>query len=142
MFLFPPNQETFVDHGTLTEEETFFPNSMTLAIMWRCFFYHSKLQLEGKFKKKTYFFQLSSVEILAESLINEMDEKERDFDRSGNVRAEYLQDVEEIQFWLQRAEAKVQDRSLEPMALKTRLQVRTPNQNVDTIQKQEKIIVI
>ena len=62
---------------------------------------------------------------MAESLVGELDEKERDFERSGTVRAEYVQDVEEIQFWLQRAEAKVQDRGLEPFALKAQLQVRT-----------------
>ena len=53
-------------------------------------------------------FQLSSLEILAESLMGKLEEKERDLSKAQSVRSEYAQDVEKIQFWLQRAEAKIQ----------------------------------
>lgn len=48
------------------------------------------------------------MEILAETLVGQLEEKERDFQKAQNVRSEYAQDVEEIQFWLQRAEAKIE----------------------------------
>ncbi len=61
------------------------------------------------------------MEILGESLVSEMDEKERELAKASSVRAEYTADLEELTFWLGRAEAKVQDRGAEPHALKAQL---------------------
>ena len=46
-------------------------------------------------------FQLSALEILAENLSGEISGKEEDFGRAGTVRAEFNQDMEEVQLWLQ-----------------------------------------
>lgn len=47
-----------------------------------------------------------------------MDEKDREFKRAKTVRTEYLNGVDDIQKWLQQAEIKIQDRTLEPLKLK------------------------
>lgn len=60
------------------------------------------------------FLQLSALEILAESLVGEMEEKEREHGRAAAARAEYAADAEEAQAWLQSAEARVQDRAAGP----------------------------
>jgi len=48
-----------------------------------------------------FSFQLSALEILAENLSGEISSKEEDFGRAGTVRAEFNQDMEEVQLWLQ-----------------------------------------
>jgi chromosome segregation ATPase len=53
--------------------------------------------------------------------VSEMDEKERDLAKAQSIRTEYTRDLEEITFWLGRAEAKVQDRNAEPHVLKSQL---------------------
>ncbi|CAG2068377.1 unnamed protein product, partial [Timema podura] len=58
--------------------------------------------------------QLSSLELLWETVSGAMEEKSRDLKRARTVRSEYTADVDEVQDWLQRAEAQVQDRSLDP----------------------------
>nr|CAD7455197.1 unnamed protein product [Timema tahoe] len=58
--------------------------------------------------------QLSSLELLWETVSGAMEEKSRDLKRARTVRSEYTVDVDEVQDWLQRAEAQVQDRSLDP----------------------------
>lgn len=52
-----------------------------------------------------------------------MEEKDREFKRARTVRHEYTQDVGEVQSWIQKAELKVQDRSVEPLQLKEYLSV-------------------
>lgn len=66
--------------------------------------------------------QLSSLELLSETISNIMEEKDREFKRARTIRTEYLSDVEEIQTWIRKAELKVQDRSIEPQQLKDHLQ--------------------
>lgn len=66
--------------------------------------------------------QLSSLELLSETISNIMEEKDREFKRARTIRTEYLSDVEEIQTWIRKAELKVQDRSIEPQQLKEHLQ--------------------
>nr|CAD7256631.1 unnamed protein product [Timema shepardi] len=58
--------------------------------------------------------QLSSLELLWETVSGAMEEKSRDLKRARTVRSEYNADVDEVQSWLQRAEAQVQDRSVDP----------------------------
>lgn len=66
--------------------------------------------------------ELSALELLAETLNNAMEEKDREFKRARTVRYDYSADVDEVQTWLQKAELQIQDRTLEPVALKERLQ--------------------
>lgn len=66
--------------------------------------------------------QLSSLELLAETISNAMEEKDREFKRAKTVRTDYLTDVEHVQKWIQEAETKIQDRSIEPQQLREHLQ--------------------
>jgi nesprin-1 len=54
-----------------------------------------------------------------------MEEKDRELKRARTVRTDYKRDVEEVQSWIQNAELKLQDRSVEPLQLKEYLMVRT-----------------
>lgn len=54
-----------------------------------------------------------------------MEEKDREFKRARTVRTDYKRAVDEVQSWIQNAEFKVQDRSVEPLQLKENLMVRT-----------------
>ena len=65
--------------------------------------------------------KLSSVEILGETLVAEMDERERELAKSIAIRAEFTKDLEEITAWLGRAESKVQQRNSVPHVLKSQL---------------------
>lgn len=51
-----------------------------------------------------------------------MEEKDREFKRAKTIRTDYLTDVEEVQRWIQQAETKIQDRSIEPQQLREHLQ--------------------
>ncbi|KAJ4429798.1 hypothetical protein ANN_22002 [Periplaneta americana] len=62
--------------------------------------------------------QLSALELLSETVSGAMEEKDRELKRARTVRADYKRDVEEVQTWIQKAELKVQDRSVEPLQLK------------------------
>jgi nesprin-1 len=53
-----------------------------------------------------------------------MEEKDRELKRARTVRTDYKRDVEEVQSWIQNAELKLQDRSVEPLQLKEYLTVR------------------
>jgi nesprin-1 len=53
-----------------------------------------------------------------------MEEKDREFKRARTVRTDYKHAVDEVQSWIQNAEFKVQDRSVEPLQLKENLSVR------------------
>lgn len=50
-----------------------------------------------------------------------MEEKNKEFKRAKTVRTEYLAGVDAIQQWLQQAELRIQDRTLEPLQLKETL---------------------
>ncbi|XP_068085330.1 muscle-specific protein 300 kDa [Anabrus simplex] len=65
--------------------------------------------------------ELSSLELLAETVLSTMDDKERQFKRARTVRSDYDQDVVHVQDWLQKAELRLQDRSVEPRELKEHL---------------------
>jgi len=52
-----------------------------------------------------------------------MEEKDRELKRARTVRTDYKRDVEEVQSWIQNAELKIQDRSVEPLQLKEYLSV-------------------
>lgn len=54
-----------------------------------------------------------------------MEEKDRELKRARTVRTDYKRAVDEVQSWIQNAEFKVQDRSVEPRQLKENLSVRT-----------------
>lgn len=66
--------------------------------------------------------QLSSLELLSETISNAMDEKNREFKRAKTIRSDYNSDVDIIQNWISIAETKIQDRSIEPQLLKEHLQ--------------------
>lgn len=66
--------------------------------------------------------QLSSLELLSETISNAMEEKDREFKRAKTIRTDYLTDVAAVQEWIQTAETKIQDRSIEPQRLKEHLQ--------------------
>lgn len=65
---------------------------------------------------------LTALELLAESLSNKMEEKDREFKKARTVRTDYNADVAEVQNWIKEAELKVQDRSVEPQVLNEHLQ--------------------
>ncbi|PSN34719.1 hypothetical protein C0J52_20228, partial [Blattella germanica] len=50
--------------------------------------------------------------------VGAMEEKDRELKRARTVRGDFKRDVDEVQNWLQKAELKVQDRSIEPVQLK------------------------
>lgn len=66
--------------------------------------------------------ELTSLELLAESLSNKMDEKDREFKKARTVRSDYISDVKEVENWIKEAELKVRDRSIEPQLLNEHLQ--------------------
>jgi chromosome segregation ATPase len=67
------------------------------------------------------FTQLSTLEILAETLTNDLDERERELSRARNARAEYATESEELQRWLQSAEARIRDTDGKPEVLREKL---------------------
>lgn len=62
--------------------------------------------------------ELKSLELATENLKEIMADKDREFKRAKTVRSEYLNGVDHIQVWLQQAELRIQDRTLEPVLLK------------------------
>ncbi|XP_043492348.1 nesprin-1 [Polistes fuscatus] len=64
---------------------------------------------------------LTALELCAEASAQAMDEKQREFKRARTTRSDYLTDVDEVQAWVRQAEIKVQDRSVEPIALRESL---------------------
>lgn len=62
--------------------------------------------------------ELKSLELSDENMRGAMADKEREFKRSKTVRSEYLNGVDYIQVWLQQAELRIQDRTLEPLRFK------------------------
>lgn len=65
--------------------------------------------------------ELTALELLTERLTGAMDEKQREFKRAKTVRSEYLIGVDRVQQFLQQAELRIQDRSVEPLQLKETL---------------------
>merc|ERR1719150_2177403 len=65
--------------------------------------------------------KLANVELMAEKTLTDLEDKESEHKTAKNVRYEFQVDVEEVQFWISRSESKIQDRSLEPHALKNNL---------------------
>lgn len=84
--------------------------------------------------------ELNQLELLTESIVGAMEEKDREFKKAKTVRSDYLNDVEDLQTWIKDAEIKViflkippfmhstdhlfqvQDRSTEPHVLQETLQ--------------------
>lgn len=62
--------------------------------------------------------ELKSLGLAAENMKGVMADKDREFKRAKTVRSEYLSGVDFIQIWLQQAELRIQDRTLEPVLLK------------------------
>jgi len=62
--------------------------------------------------------KLANVELLAEKSLSDLEEYETEHKRAKNVRYDFQVDVEEVQFWITRSEAKIQDRNLDPHILK------------------------
>lgn len=90
--------------------------------------------------------KLSSLELLSETISNAMDEKDREFKRARTIRSDYLTDVDEVQSWIQSAETKIQDRSIEPQHLQNHLQqiqseIGTITDRLEKLIKNGKIII-
>ncbi|KAL3268198.1 hypothetical protein HHI36_007323 [Cryptolaemus montrouzieri] len=66
--------------------------------------------------------ELNQLELVGETVLNIMEEKDREFKKARTVRTDYLNDVEEVQSWIKDAELKIQDRSIEPQILHEYLQ--------------------
>ena len=56
-----------------------------------------------------------------------MEAQEREIKRARGVRYEYGQNVENVQNWVNSADQKLADKSLEPQILKDYLQVKRKN---------------
>lgn len=67
--------------------------------------------------------ELNQLELLTESVIAVMEDKEREFKKARTIRTDYLTDVEELQTWIKDSELKIQDRSVTPQQLHERLQL-------------------
>lgn len=67
--------------------------------------------------------ELNQLELLIESVIAVMEDKEREFKKARTIRTDYLTDVEELQTWIKESELKIQDRSVTPQQLHERLQL-------------------
>lgn len=90
--------------------------------------------------------ELKSLDIAVENMKETMADKEREFKRAKTVRSEYLNGVDHIQVWLQQAELRIQDRTLELVRFKELLndiheELATVNDNLETV-KQCAIIII
>lgn len=90
--------------------------------------------------------ELKSLELAAEHMQATMTDKEREFKRAKTVRSEYLSNVDYIQNWLQQAELRIQDRTLEPQQLKEALnnvqqELTTIYEKLDTV-KQCAIVIV
>lgn len=62
--------------------------------------------------------ELKSLELAAENIKGIMADKDREFKRAKTVRSEYLNGVDFIRQWVQQAELRIQDRTIEPVRLK------------------------
>lgn len=62
--------------------------------------------------------QLTLLELKGESVVQIMEEKQREQKRARTIRTDYLSDVDELQMWLRQSELKVKDRSVNPIELK------------------------
>lgn len=81
-------------------------------------------EIQGSYSKQQGFVpidiaqELKSLELATENLKEIMADKDREFKRAKTVRSEYLNGVDHIRVWLQQAELRIQDRTLEPVRLK------------------------
>ncbi|XP_072386756.1 muscle-specific protein 300 kDa isoform X12 [Diabrotica undecimpunctata] len=66
--------------------------------------------------------ELNQLELLAESISNAMEEKDREFKKAKTIRTDFSNDVDEVQSWIKDAELQIQDRSIEPQVLHQHLQ--------------------
>lgn len=64
---------------------------------------------------------IQTLELLTEQLHGAMEEKNREYKKAKTVRTDYLAGVDTIQSWLQNAELRIQDRTMEPLQLKETL---------------------
>lgn len=90
--------------------------------------------------------ELKSLELAAENLKGIMADKDREFKRAKTVRSEYLNGVDYIHVWLQQAELRIQDRTLEPVRLKeiitvVQKELVTVYEKLDTVKQCALIIV-
>lgn len=90
--------------------------------------------------------QLSSLELLSETISNAMEEKNREFKRAKTIRTDYNTDVDIIQNWISQAESKIQNRSIEPQLLKDHLQqvqseISAQMDRLEKLTKNGKIII-
>lgn len=90
--------------------------------------------------------ELKSLELAAENMQSAMTDKDREFKRAKTVRSEYLSNVDYIQSWLQQAELRIQDRTLEPQQLKETLnavqtELDTIFEKLDTVKQCAMVIV-
>ncbi|KAF5308512.1 hypothetical protein FQR65_LT06177 [Abscondita terminalis] len=83
--------------------------------------------------------ELTNLELLTESLVNAMDEKNREFKKARTVRTDYTGDVDSIQNWIKKAELQIQDRSTEPYVLNQYLQ-DIQSELSDNFERYEKLL--
>lgn len=62
--------------------------------------------------------ELKSLELAGENMRRVMADSEREFKRAKTVRGEYLNGIEYLHSWVQKAELRIQDRSLDPATQK------------------------
>lgn len=80
-----------------------------------------KYTVEQNFVPADIAQELTTLEFHTEQLHAAMDDKNREFKKAKTVRTEYLTNVDAIQSWLQNAELRIQDRTMEPLQLKETL---------------------
>lgn len=90
--------------------------------------------------------ELKSLELAGENIKRIMADKDREFKRAKTVRSEYLTGVDSIHVWLQQAELRIQDRTMEPIRLKeiitdVQKELATVYEKLDTVKQCAMIIV-
>ncbi|XP_057659189.1 muscle-specific protein 300 kDa isoform X4 [Diorhabda carinulata] len=90
--------------------------------------------------------ELNQLELLAESISNAMEEKDREFKKARTTRTDFNNDVDEIQSWIKDAELQIQDRSIEPQILHDNLQriqsdFSSTNDRLDKLTRNGRLII-
>ncbi|XP_013786172.1 nesprin-2-like [Limulus polyphemus] len=89
---------------------------------------------------------LESLELLSETVSVAMEDKEREFKRARTARWEYMQGVENIVAWLQKAQEKLEDKSKCPQEAKETLmpilsEVPSVKDNMEKVSRNGNIII-
>ncbi|KAK9711342.1 hypothetical protein QE152_g25509 [Popillia japonica] len=82
--------------------------------------------------------ELNALELFAEEVLNNMEEKTKEFKKARTVRSDYITEVKDVQNWIKDAELKIQDRSIEPHLLSEHLQ-KIQSEILNTADQVEKL---